>query len=189
VSTPVERTLAERLDAVRTAVQRDATRSPEAARAVLDTRARRLARRLTIEEDTGQNALDLLHVQIESEQLAIPLTGIVAIARAGAITPLPRAVAPVFGVTSWRGRPLTVLSLASTAPTITADSRLVVLGTGSRAALAITVDAVHDVGSIALATLVPAGPGPRRSFALGIAPGGVLVVDGNALLELNRRST
>ncbi|MEO8563402.1 MAG: chemotaxis protein CheW [bacterium] len=189
MSAHVEPSLEQRLvAAARTAAQRDAVRSPEATRAVLDRRARQLARPVAAEHDDGGDALHLLHVQVGDDRLAIPLASIVAIARSTSITPLPRAVAPVYGVTGWRGRPLTVLSLAPTAPVPTGESRLIVLGTGSRASLAVTVDVVDDVVSVPRASLASPGPGPRRRFALGITEDGVLVVDGDLLLHLEALS-
>jgi chemotaxis signal transduction protein len=89
----------------------------------------------------------------------------------------------VYGVTAWRGRPLTVLSLAAEAPRPSAENRLIVLGTGARAALAVLADAVHDVQRTAHALLTPAGPGPRRRYALGITPEGLLIVSGDNLLH------
>lgn len=178
-----------RLDAVRLAAQRDAVRSPEAMRELLARRARQLARPLADGNDAIDDPLDLLIVEVASEHLAIPLESIVAIARAGSTTPLPRAVAPVFGVTAWRGRPLTVLTLAPGAPASDAEARLIVLGSGSRAALAIAADAVHDVTRIARGSLGPVGPGPRAHYALGVSPDGILVVDGNALLHPEALST
>ncbi|MEO6528250.1 MAG: chemotaxis protein CheW [Gemmatimonadaceae bacterium] len=184
-----EPTLQQRLQAVREAAARDRYRSPEESRALLLARARRLARPLEAEYDATGPAMELLLVQVGDEQLAIPLGSIVAIARSGSIAPLPRAVAPVYGVTAWRGRPLTVLSLGDARPVVTTESRLVVLGTGARAALAVVVDAVHDVAVTARTDLTEPGPGPRRAYALGITSDGLLVVSGDALLHPETLST
>jgi chemotaxis signal transduction protein len=183
MSAPVIQTLQERLEAVRVASARDARRTPEAARALLASRARLLARPAAAPDDSEAQQLDLLLVQVGVDRLAIPMLNVVAIARTGSVAPLPRAVLPVYGVTAWRGRPLTVLSLAGTRPVWTPDTRLVVLGTGARAALAVLVDAVDDVTRVGGAELSPAGPGPRHAYALGITTDGVLVVSGDALLQ------
>ena len=167
----------------------DRTRSPEAARALLDARARRLARPGDDDEGAPQDMLDLLVVQVGDERLAVPVASIVAIARTGSIAPLPRAVAPVYGVTAWRGRPLTVLSLGIARPIVTSDTRLVVLGSGARAALAVVVDAVDDVARVEREALSPVGPGPRHRYALGVTPDGLLVVNADALLHPETLST
>ena len=182
-------TLPERMAAVRAAADRDRTRSPEAARALLDARARRLARPVDDDEGAPQDMLDLLVVQVGDERLAVPVASIVAIARTGSIAPLPRAVAPVYGVTAWRGRPLTVLSLGIARPIVTSDTRLVVLGSGARAALAVVVDAVDDVARVEREALSPVGPGPRHRYALGVTPDGLLVVNADALLHPETLST
>jgi chemotaxis signal transduction protein len=182
-------TLTERMDAVRAAAAHDRNRSPEESRALLESRARRLARPTETGEGTPEDTFDLLVVQVGDEQLAVPVSSIVAIARAGSIAPLPRAVAPVYGVTAWRGRPLTVLSLGAARPAVTGETRLVVLGNGSRAALAIVVDAVHDVARVARADLSAADTGPRHRYALGVTTDGLLVVDSDALLHPETLST
>lgn len=178
-----EPTLQQRLDAARASAERAVDRSPEAARAVLESRARQLARPTTSEDVTSADTLDVLHFQVDDEQLAIPMPSIVALARPSVITPLPRAVAPVYGVTAWRGRPLTVLWLGAGRPTVTNATRLLVLGSGARAALAVVVDAVHDASRTTRAALSPAPAGPRRAYALGITTDGLLVVDGDVLLD------
>jgi chemotaxis signal transduction protein len=178
-----EPTLQQRLDAVRASAERAADRSPEAARALLESRARQLARPAAHDDVASDDTLDILLFQVGDEQLAMPMAGIVALARPSVITPLPRAVAPVYGVTAWRGRPLTVLWLGADRPAITDGTRLLVLGSGARAALAVVVDAVHDASRTSRAALSPGLAGPRRAYALGITTDGLLVVDGNALLE------
>jgi chemotaxis signal transduction protein len=95
----------------------------------------------------------------------------------------------VYGVTGWRGRPLTVLSLGAARPIVTAETRLVVLGSGARAALAVVVDAVDDVARVERATLSPVGPGPRHRYALGVTPEGLLVVNADVLLHPETLST
>jgi chemotaxis signal transduction protein len=150
---------------------------------ILQRRARLLARPIAASDDTRTTGLDLLHFQVGTERLAISLATVVAIARTSGVAPLPRAVSPVYGVTAWRGRPITVLSLLPGRPRITPDSRLIVLGIAARASLAILVDAVDDIARTEQSALAPAGPGPRSRYALGITIEGLLVVDGEALLH------
>ncbi len=170
-----------RLDAVRLSAEQGARQSPDEARAILEARARKLARAVTTENELGVDALVLLLFQVGDERLAIPLSSVLAIARTGSIAPLPRAIRPVYGVTAWRGRALTVLSLSTGTIKRTSETRLLVLGSGARAALAIVVDAVHDVAQTAHALLTPAAEGPRSRYALGISSDGLLVVSGDVL--------
>jgi chemotaxis signal transduction protein len=182
MSESIVASLQDRLDAVRVAFARDARRSPEQSRALLESRARRLARPVDDTSRSEADALDLLVCDVGDERLAIPLPSIVAVSRPGNIARLPRAVAPVFGVTAWRGRPLTVLSVATVQAPVGEQTRLVVLGAGARAALALVVDAVDDVRRVQHADLAPPGPGPRHRYALGITADGLLVLSGDALL-------
>ena len=178
-----DRPLQERLDSVRAAGERAQTRSPEAAAELLAQRARDLARPAAEHEDNSEDVVTMIVVQIGDDHLAIPLSSIVAIARAGSVAALPRAVSPVHGVTAWRGRPLTVLSLGAGRPAITADTRLVVLGSGSRAALALIVDVVHDLARTTRSKLSPAADGPRRRYAMGMTSEGLLVINAETLLH------
>jgi chemotaxis signal transduction protein len=175
--------LMDRIAAVQAAAARTARRTPEQADALLAKRATLLARPPIAETNAQDATLPALVVQLGDEEIAMPLEHIVTIARAGSVAPLPRAVRPVYGVTAWRGRPLTVLALVPGRPTIGAETRLLVLGTGARAALAVIVDAVHEVRDFSRATLSPSGAGPRRGYTLGITPDGLLVVDGATLLN------
>lgn len=171
-----------RLAAVAAAAERDLRPTGEETRRVLENRARLLARPVESAQ-VAQDALELLVVTVDGARLAIPIDGVVAIARATTIAVLPRAIRPVYGVTAWRGRTLTVLSLAAVQPPVGADTRLVVLGSGARASLAVVVEDVEDVRSVARGTITGAPAGPRRSYARGMTPDGLLVVDGDALLH------
>lgn len=175
--------LHERLAAVREASARDLLRTPAQATELLAARARALARPAATDDSSEADTLSSLAFRVGDERIAIPLATIVAIARLGSLVPLPRAVRPVYGVTAWRGRPLTVLALQPGRPAIGADTRLLVLGTGARAVLAVVVDAVDEVHALSRAGLSPAGVGPRRAYSLGVTSDGLLVLDGEALLD------
>lgn len=179
VSTP---TLHERLATLRAAAELGRHRSPAETQRVLETRARQLARPAAVDAEAGE-FLDLLVFRVGEEVLALPIDSIVAVARPTGIAVLPRAARPVYGVTAWRGRTLTVLSLASSQSPVTADTRLVVLGSGARAALAVVADLVDDIQRLARHDLTAAPPGPRSPYALGITPDGLFVADGDALLH------
>ena len=155
--------------------------------AVLDARARTLARPLVVHDDSvADDELDILTFQVGDERLGIPLGAIVAIVRALVVTPLPRAVAPVYGVSAWRGRPLTVLSVADAAPTANAEGRLIVLGDGRRAVVGLLADVVDDTSVVRRSQLSPARGGTRGVFAMGVTRDAVLVLDADAMLNAAR---
>ncbi len=156
--------------------------------AILSERARVLAIPL-LEDDqsTAGDNLDILIFTIGDERLGLPLSSIVAISPAGAVTPLPLGVAPVYGVTAWRGRPLTVLALA--AMRSTGNANLIVLGNDQRAAVGLLVDAVEETRPAARSGLSAAHAGPRRESAIGLTDDGVLVLDAEKLLHTPRRES
>jgi chemotaxis signal transduction protein len=157
-------------------------------RAVLEARARRLAKPLdAVDEGAAEDQLDILVFLVGEEQLAIPVSSIVAIVRAGVITPLPRATPPVYGVTAWRGRPLTVLTLNGDRGANDADGRLIVLGDGRRALVALRSDTADDTRLVQKSLLTPSAGGPRSAYALGATPDGVLVLDPGLLIHAARR--
>jgi chemotaxis signal transduction protein len=159
-----------------------------AGRAILEARAGRLAKPLALfDEAAAEDEIDILVFLVGDEQLAIPVSAIVAIVRAGSITPLPRATQPVYGVTAWRGRPLTVLTLNGDRGANDADGRLIVLGDGRRALVALRSDTADDTRLVHKSLLTPSAGGLRSAYALGATPDGVLVLDPGLLIHAARR--
>ena len=130
--------------------------------------------------------LEVLAFRVGDERLALALGAIVAIVRTSSVTPLPRAVAPVHGVTAWRGRPLTVLSLGAGRAMANSDNRLIVLGDGRRAVLGLLVDGIDDTVVVKRSTLATAAQGARGAFALGVTDDALLVLDPDAMLNAAR---
>jgi chemotaxis signal transduction protein len=155
--------------------------------ALLAERARRLAMPREVADDAAHaDMMDVLIFSIGDERLAMPLTSIVAIIRAAAVTPLPRAVAPVYGVTAWRGRPLTVLSVGVKASAQDAQGRVIVLGDGRRAVVGLLADAVDETRVVARSKLSRAPAGARGAIAMGVTDDAVLVLDAEAMLNAAR---
>ena len=154
---------------------------------LLARRARELAKpRQVVDAAAAADEMDVLVFIIGDERLAMPLGSIVAIIRAAVVTPLPRAVAPVYGVTAWRGRPLTVLSVGAKAASHDADTRLIVLGDGRRAVVGLLADSVDETRVVARSKLTPTVSGARRSMAMGMTDDAVLVLDAEAMLNAAR---
>ncbi|CAN5124182.1 hypothetical protein BH09GEM1_BH09GEM1_12990 [soil metagenome] len=173
-----------RLLARASAAQSDdsATRKSE-----LEARARALARPLDARDASAEeDELNVLVFLVAGEQLAIPLSAIVAIVRLGVVTPLPRAAAPVYGVTAWRGRPLTVLSVGASVAQSNADEHMIVLGDGRRAMVGLRADTTDDTRVVRRSLLSPAQGGARGFFAMGVTTDAVLVLDADAMLNSAR---
>ena len=155
--------------------------------ALLEKRARTLAAPRAVHDDAAAaDMMDVLVFLIGDERLAMPLASIVAIIRAAVVTPLPRAVAPVYGVTAWRGRPLTVLSVGANAKLHDALSRLIVLGDGRRAVVGLLADSVDETRVVARSALSPSQAGARRAMTMGMTDDAVLVLDADAMLNAAR---
>ena len=155
---------------------------------VLERRARALAKPLAVHDAAmAEDEMDILVFLVNDERLGIPLGSIVAIIRRSGVTPLPRAVAPVYGVTAWRGRPLTVLSVGrDVASTADRQNRLIVFGDGRRAVVGLLADAVDDTLVVRRSLLSPARSGARGLFAMGVTEDAVLVLDADAMLNAAR---
>ena len=155
--------------------------------ALLDARAQTLAKPLARHDaSAADDEMDVLTFRVGDEPLGIPLGSIVAIGRASVVTPLPRAVAPVYGVTAWRGRPLTVLSVGGHISTKDSERRLIVLGGGRRAVVGLLADAVDDTRVVRRSMLSAARGGARGLLAMGVTEDAVLVLDADALLNAAR---
>lgn len=150
---------------------------------ILRARARALAKPAATERDATESALELLVVIVGEERMAIPLSDVAAIARATTLVPLPRAIAPVFGVTAWRGRPLTVLTLVAGTPVLSEGSRFVVLGDARRADVAVLVDAVEDAVRVPRDAFTPAGDTTRGPYTLGVTDDAMHVLDARVLIR------
>ncbi|MEO8622481.1 MAG: chemotaxis protein CheW [bacterium] len=157
---------------------------------VLRARARALAKPVVVESELATtDVLDLLVTIVGDERLAIPVTRVAAIAFATNIVPLPRAVAPVYGVTVWRGRPITVLTLGAGVPSLGDESRFVVLGDHRRAEVAVLVDGVDDAVRVDRASITPVDASSRRAYALGVTEDAMLILDADALIGGRRVET
>jgi len=158
--------------------------------AVLAKRALALATpRAEHDHAAAADVMGVLVFIIGDERLALPLESIVAISRVGVVSPLPHAVAPVYGVTTWRGRPITVLTLLSAGATSSSpdtDRRLIVLGDGRRIAVGLLVHSVAETRRVGRSALSPAHSGARRMMAMGVTDDAVLVLDAEAMLDAAR---
>jgi chemotaxis signal transduction protein len=164
--------------------------APHLGQALLVARARALAVPRADADADDAAAADLMSVlvfQIGDERMALPLAAIVAVGRAGSVTPLPHAIAPVYGVVAWRGHPLTVLTLSLPA-TVAADagSHLIVLVDERHGAVGLLVQSVEETRLVARSALSPVHGGARGAIALGATDDAVLVLSADALLNAAR---
>ncbi len=151
----------------------------EAAREVLERRARLLARPAA--PPPAPDLLELLTFRVGDETCGIESRRVFGVFRPVEITPLPGAEPPVFGLTAWRGDLLLVLDLrpgGAAGATADAPGWIVVVGR-ERPTAGLAAHAIHDfVTARAEDVRKPPESEPRgRAFVRGITGGAVLVLD------------
>jgi purine-binding chemotaxis protein CheW len=157
-------------------------------RAVLEERARALARR--VETVVPTESLELLVFHTARERLAVETRFVLGVFRLMGLTPLPGAEAPVRGLTAWRGEVLTLLDARPFfgASTTALDdlAHAVVVGDG-RARYGLLADEIVSIIQVPLADIFPprSSPTPARTveFTRGVTRDAVLVLDAAKLLQ------
>lgn len=171
--------LRRRMDAAREAIAgRDET--PEAARAVLEARARELAK--PPRERAAEERVELVTFSLAGDRYAIESRHVLEVFRVRHVTALGSAAAPLAGITAWRGELLPVLDLArETDASGRRRAHALVLGDGA-AAIGILADAVEGLASLPAPEL--RRPEGRFWGDLRIVTGGaVRVLDGSELIR------
>ena len=157
-----------------------------AEQALLDERARRLARPVQAEQD---GKVDVLVFELARERYAIESRHVQAVFVLRQRAPLPGARPPIHGITAWRGDLLTLLELRATlglpVDSLNDLARVIVLGEG-RQAFGLMTDAVHSIVPVDLAALhpLPDGSGAHRRFIKGVTGDALLILDPKQLLRL-----
>lgn len=157
--------------------------------AILEERARALARPVAISAPTGES-----HVvfSLAREQYVVPSAQVLAVFRLPALVRLPGAHPPVVGLTAWRGDVLTLLdvrSLVGAPPSALDDLALVVVLGDDTPEFGLLADRVLDAVHLAPADLLPLAG--RTGAAVdpvlrGVTRDGQLVLDADALLRRQR---
>ena len=161
--------------------------APEHVRAVLEERARALARPLRMPAPIDD--LEAITFALANERYAIESRYVFEVFRLEDLSPLPGAKPPVFGVTAWRGELLTILDLRTVlglrVTALNDLSRVLVLG-ADRPAFGILADAVHDVVRLPASEVrqLPEGDGPKREYLRGVTANAVLVLHAEQVLRL-----
>jgi purine-binding chemotaxis protein CheW len=161
---------------------------PERAQAVLDERARALARSAAPPATEGR--LETVTFLLANERYAVESRYVIEVFRLRDLSPLPGAEPPVTGVTAWRGDLLQVLDLRPVlglpVTALNDLSRVVVLGT-ARPAFGVLVDAVESIVTIPASRLLAPqdGPAARREYLRGITADAILVLDAERVLRFS----
>jgi len=157
-------------------------------RALLEERARVLAR--PVASPLAGDALELMTFALANEVYAVESRYVAAVFQLIALSPLPGAEPPVFGVTAWRGELLTILDLRAalglSVTTLNDLSRVIVLGE-ARPAFGVLVDAVRELVTLPASEVrdPPEGVAAKREYLRGVTAEAVLVLDAGVLLRLH----
>lgn len=126
-----------------------------------------------------------LVVRCGTDRFVIALESVMEVFRASAVTPLPRAVAPLWGLTAWRGSILPIIAVDQSPPQ-QGSGVIVILASGSRviaglwaheveAEIAIDKDAIHAA---------PVSTGIREHLVSGVTSDAKSVFDTESLARL-----
>lgn len=176
-----------RVDAAGRAAQGGAT-VPERFRELLEARARALA---APDESpaSGHTTLEVLAFSLGREVFAVETRHVMGVAPLTNATPLPSAVAPVWGVTVWRGDLLTVLDLRSevglSAATPDDLGWVIVLGGEQQPAFGLLVGTAREVVRLPATEITPpvGEEAVTRKYLRGISREAVLLLDGDELMR------
>lgn len=138
--------------------------------------------------DEGERGVPSVVFTLGGERYALAASRVLEVAALRAFTPLPAAAAPLFGLSYWRGDVLTVIDLRGPlrvpAAGLTDLSRLIVVEHGAHP-FAFLADAAPGVVAVEPGEVQPLGPaGEGPELVAGVVPGGLIVIDPDALLRL-----
>jgi purine-binding chemotaxis protein CheW len=179
----------ERLARAREATAASARLSPERARAVMEERARELAR-VPARPPQADEVLQVVVFALGGERYALETRHVREVVRFTDLTPVPGAPDFMAGLLNLRGDILAVFDLrrsfAIADQERTERSRVIVLG-GDRAEFGVLADAVHEVIVLRIDEVYEApAAGAARDYLRGVTAGGLLVLDGAVLLNDRR---
>jgi purine-binding chemotaxis protein CheW len=158
------------------------------ARAILDERARALARPPAAEVRAGDR-LEVLVFALSGETYAIEAAAVREVTRLADYTVVPGAPSLLFGVTNFRGEVLPIFDLRRltglAVKGLTDLSRLLVLGE-ERDEIGLVADEVRDVQALSRDAILdppPALAGIGRELLLGVTGGATMVLSARGLLR------
>jgi purine-binding chemotaxis protein CheW len=156
-----------------------------ASRALLDERARQLARVPDRPSREGED-LELVGFVLAGERYGIESRFVREVARLTRFTPVPGTPAFVLGVTNLRGEILALYDLRQllgvVVEGVTDLGKIVVLGEHRRE-FGLLADSASEILSVPVAGLANREAGWGHGYVRGVTPGGVIVLSAEAMLN------
>ena len=165
--------------------------TPDQARAVLEERARALAR-VPVQPPSTSLALDVVTFSLANEDYAIELGYVHKIVPLIELTPVPGAPDFFVGVINLRGEILPIVDLHrlyGMARTGWTDRSWVIVLGGERNEFVLLADKVQEVMTLRTDQMLDwqgSATGVGRQFVRGVTEGALIVLDGAALLQDDR---
>jgi purine-binding chemotaxis protein CheW len=155
--------------------------------ALLEARAKRVQQSIDDHNLKGE-MLEVLRVFVRNENYALPVDNILAVYEDAAITPLPGTPAYIAGLTNLRGSIIPVLELCSLLnfePEPLQAENVLVLLSHPQGQVAVRVDALDEVGSIAESDINPLTYDMKqtRSYVKGVLSNGTVLLDVHSILD------
>jgi chemotaxis signal transduction protein len=152
---------------------------------ILIARAKALASARVASSSSDPGRDRYLVVLCGSDRFLVALESVVEVFRPTAVTPLPRAIAPLWGLTSWRGSILPVIAIDAALPA-QGSGVIVILAIGTRviaglwaqeaeAEIAIEESEIHPP---------PTATGTREILVTGVTSDGKSVLDAESVARL-----
>jgi len=151
--------------------------------ALLDSRARALARRL--DDDSARSRMLLIRISLGGAVYAVEVRNVAAVVKQAQVALLPGARPPAVALASWRGRLLPALDIRALLGHVTSSTReFLVVGTDT-ADMALLLDEVLDMEEVDSAELQDLPANMRRSAILrGILSDGTPLLDIEEVMRL-----
>jgi purine-binding chemotaxis protein CheW len=185
------RAVHERLQRYEQAARETLHPTPERSRLILEERARALSQ-IPVRPPSASEVLEVVTFELGSECYALETRQVRRVVKRELVTPIPGTSELLVGVVNLQGEILLVFDLrvlfgvARQGPT--EWSRVVVLGE-ERDEFGVLADAAQEVRTIRVDALFPvpdAQEGAGRPHVRGVTGGGLIVLDGSALLRDDR---
>jgi purine-binding chemotaxis protein CheW len=181
----------ERLARAATTTEEAVRLSPERARAVMEERARALAR-VPAPEPRAAEVIEVVTFNLANERYAVAAPHVREVVRFTDLAPIPGTPDFLAGVINLRGEILAVFDLRQffgiAGRELAGLSRILVLG-DDRAEFGLLTDAVHEVRALPIDDLreAPASvAGLGREYLRGVTADALIVLDGAVLLQDRR---
>ncbi len=153
---------------------------------ILEARAKALASARVASTSFIESAHDRYLIMVcGSDRFAIALESVIEVFRPAVVNPLPRAVPPLWGLTSWRGNILPIIVIDSSLPA-QGSGVVVIIGSDTRVIAGLWANEVEAEAAIGIEEIHDAPPsaGIRELLVSGVTSDAKSVLSAASLVRL-----